>query len=984
MAETTNLLQQAGSGSLDLSELTALLGTGTPNINQPQTPQIETTPIRPDVPSSQPEPTTPVEATTSPGALDLSDLIGSIGQSPQQGLPVEQTLPLSPEMQAASEQPSFFRDVVLQTPLEAAGELARGTLLGITEMSDLLAKGIRSSAAIAPLFALTDKITGTKQADLPTLTKIVQDQLPAESKEFGNRVVREVGKVIPTALLTGGGIARAAQSGTKLPGVIQTMVDDFVRMGPKKFAQLEAAMSIAGAGGGEAAVETKNFLGLDSVPDWAAQLGGGLVATIGAANLSNLSTAVKARFSSRPTIQAKRVEEKIGQALTRQAPTKGPLFDNLAREAGELQEAIPGFSLGLAETTREPGLIKFSDKIIGQSPDIAQQAQARVKNNAEAITSALNSAKSRANIGDIEAIGSKIRSNVSSIQEAVAEQIKKEQQPVLGLQQQVAGLGSAEPSLTLRQAARDAEFSLNSLANEMFGGVSDTLGDQPLFSLKRSVIKAVRGTDKQAGKFRRQIGDTAQRSPLISAIREAAGRKNQSASFADMRSIIIEANDEIKTLSRKVDLGQADPLDTQTLQQLRNVRKSAQFELDRLGSGKLASQFPGAAQAFNKARSTFAEVAQPVRSKFFKQLVAKDTAGQQTISDSVAFGNKLLGDTERTKNYIDVMSGFATKGRDDLSRFNNPNALKALSDFAKRDFITSVTKNGEVDTRLMATWIKNHPGVKQIPELSKQLTTVKTAQEMVDSLTKQKGALLHTDESKILQNFMKGASPDVVMEEVLSSSNPAKGINTILQAIRRGGVTGSGAPEAMQGLRKAVWDHMERRVSTPVTGLEEFPLLNAQAMRSFLDEYKGVLPQIYDAATLKNLDVIQRASFRAQREARSFTQAAGSPKLEKEVEQMSGFLGTIFNRIKRGKSNLSPDLPFTVEAATMRRTLNSFSEREHAALLHAAQKAIFDPDAASLMKQGAQNANSQAFKARLATYAVNHSNAITALQEKQQ
>lgn len=981
MAETTNLLNQARGGTITLQDFQGMMGQGTPNINQPQMPDIQPTNIRPDVP----EEAAPAPAPGAGQQIGLADFQALMGASPPaqpaQGLPTAQTIPASPEVLGREMgMPEILGRTAVSTVGQAISSVGRGFLYGITEMSDMLAKGLNE--AVFPVQSVIGSVTGNRAEELRTLTQITKEALPPESKEFGNRVAVEVGKAIPLIMAGGGAVQQAAKAGVQAPRILAGMADDLARLGPTGLAKLELAVAAIGGAGGEGAVEAKEALGLKGISDNTARLAGSLITSLGANVAANTATMAKARLAGRPTTHAAKAEIKVGRAISQQAPKGIPAFESLARRAEEITERIPGFKLGLAETSREPGLQRLSSQVIGASPEVAETAVEHVMNNADALNTAFRAAKTQLNPNDVTAITKNVESKISSIERAVADQINAEQATVESLQGRVAGVPGT-PALAMREAARGAEFHLSSVAGELFGKVGVPLQGKKLFNLNESIGNTIRGLSQMKGRFTTRFPAMTERSPLLQGLQaeltNAAGKvikgkTRKPASFEDIRGIIISANEEISTLSRRVDLGQGDTVDAATLSSLRDVRRAAQAELDKIQLPAFRQQYPGVAEEFIAAKETFKEATTDIRSSFFRKLVAKDKAGQQTLDDSVKLGTNLLQTPEKTKNFLRVMAGFGKKGDDPLASFRNPEAIKELANFARESFVEAATKNGQVDAKAMQRWIVNHKGAKLLPGLSDELRSATSAQQMVDQLQKASNKLFETDDIKILQNFIKGADPHVALEEILASPKPLQGMQVLYNTVKSD-------PAAVRGIKQGLWEHLERRVEVKPNGLDEFPILNTEAIDNFTKTYQPILKQIMTPAELSDLEMFRDASFRLTREAKAMYRPSGNPKLEKEAQEISGFVGTIVNRLWRGKSNITPSVPYTVEAATTQRIMNSWSEKQNAAIMHAMQKAIFDPEAAKLMKEAARGVDRKVFYNRLANYSELHSNAISVMAE---
>lgn len=972
MAETTQLIQQAKGGGLSLSELyQQSLGGGTPNITQPQ------------------------QVATPPSSLSnlYEEFVGQAAQpappapTAPQALPVEQTQPLTPEMQALAEQGggTLAGDIARtagSTALEATGAVARGTLYGITEMSDMLANGIRRLPVVGAPVRGFDYLMGNDAEKIRTLTQVVKDSLPPESKEFGNRVAVEVGKSLPMLALSSAVAIQSANAG-RVPILVRGMVDDLRRFGTKGLLMLEASISAIGAGAGELAVDAREGLGLEGIPEPIAKMTASLVATLGVGTVANLATTAKSMVSrGRLALDVEtKAKAQLGRAIERQTPAKTPTYPELIKEAGELEAAVPGLKLGTAEATREPGLRRFQDVMVREESEIAQAFAGQAKSNMREIGVALRHAGTDIEAGDVDALTHRMQSYISDIEQDVASRMEQASRPVRQAQAAATGdLGA--PAIAMREAVQSAETSLKKLGDELFGNLEANIGNNKLFNFKGKISRALVSTKTPNNRLARNIPEIFDKSPILRQVRDVLTspdpkvKPKTEASFAEIREIIIQGRKEAEVLQRKISLGMADNVEAATLTTLNQVRKAAEEELDKL----LNTEF---STAYKAAKTTFRGAAKKVRTDFTKRFRTLDRSGQFTISDSIKKGDQLLKDAEITRGYLEVMSGFGQK-EGSLARFANPDAVNELTRYARESFMDAATKNGVVDVRAMKKWLQNHAGINEMPELKTQLSNVKSAQELVDSIQASAGAYHQTNDFAILRNFMDGADPRVVVREAMKGPQAARNMAAIQRVV---GIDDA----AKRGLRKAVWQNMLDEVQGPITGLEDisravsfddFPILNPDAMEQFLTRNRDVMSQLYTPSELKHLKQLQIASTRATREAKDVLIPSGKVEYEKDINDTAGLIHTLVSRAMPFRRGIVPSVPYTASSAVSKRIINSWSEKQRAVALHAAKEALFDRNAMEVLRLAAKDPSSALFRSRFANYAETHSNAISVIADR--
>ncbi len=200
---------------------------------------------------------------------------------------------------------------------------------------------------------------------------------------------------------------------------------------------------------------------------------------------------------------------------------------------------------------------------------------------------------------------------------------------------------------------------------------------------------------------------------------------------------------------------------------------------------------------------------------------------------------------------------------------NDPAARAALDQYAvyrMRDD-SVVSPDGTVDAKALDRYTAKYArALSERPELSRQLSSVQSAQRALDDATAAHQAALREYENGAARNFLHD-DPLIAVRKAFSSGNPADTFAKLASMVR-------GSSDAEAGLRRAVVDFIleKARSATPAGETEDF--LKADVFRRWIRTNSKPLKELFGGQGVQNLDMVA-ADLR--RGAYSGVSAGGSP-----------------------------------------------------------------------------------------------------------
>jgi hypothetical protein len=312
---------------------------------------------------------------------------------------------------------------------------------------------------------------------------------------------------------------------------------------------------------------------------------------------------------------------------------------------------------------------------------------------------------------------------------------------------------------------------------------------------------------------------------------EAAGLT--ATDLIQMRPRLSRARDAASRLSRG-----------DTVERLDRINGGIKAQLD-----SLADQGDPAALKWQEAEANFRDDFAPkYREGVGKQLDKAERAGSPVPSTQVG-GRFLGGSKEAAENLKTILRNSSSKAEGDA----------AARDFVLSDMATVVDKNGKINIHALRSWIGNREGLFQaMPNLREE------AQQMLRDAVNRRGATtslekelkaategLKRTEADIQNSataLLLDADPKNAASRVFSHRDPEKAMREITAKVKAD-------PEALAGWKRAVTDHMIRRVTTTNTAMSvgsDGPVSIA-ALKNFFDDNAKALAAVYAPQEMQSL-----------------------------------------------------------------------------------------------------------------------------------
>lgn len=217
----------------------------------------------------------------------------------------------------------------------------------------------------------------------------------------------------------------------------------------------------------------------------------------------------------------------------------------------------------------------------------------------------------------------------------------------------------------------------------------------------------------------------------------------------------------------------------------------------------------------------------------------KETFGRGPIGDVLAPGpagaRYRLGDSEVAGRFFNGRVTPETVDAFVRAAGDRPRAVEALRDYAVSDLRAFAAPDGRLNVDRWRQWTqRNAEALRVFPELRSQLETAADAQALVDRLGARRTQALSGFERSAAGRFL-GADPDKAVAAIFSGNNPTRDLSQMVRMAAR-------EPGGVDALRRAVVDHINRRVEMPgAVDAAMNPARSPAAYRSFFRDQVGAL-----------------------------------------------------------------------------------------------------------------------------------------------
>ena len=222
-------------------------------------------------------------------------------------------------------------------------------------------------------------------------------------------------------------------------------------------------------------------------------------------------------------------------------------------------------------------------------------------------------------------------------------------------------------------------------------------------------------------------------------------------------------------------------------------------------------------------------------------------AGNYKISFDAQVGPKFFraGDT----GFEAAQAFLKAAGKDEraVSTMNDYIVSKAFE--ASRD-----PKTGLVDPKRFDAWKAKHENaLRAFPEAQKKLATAARVSDAAAEVTARSREIIETAQKNALADVVGAKDPETVAKTVggiFGKKNGPAIMRDLAQAVR-------GDPDAQQGLRRAVADHIRTKfLSVIEEGTSEANKINSASFQKFVRDNKKSLEQVFDKAQINSLQAL--------------------------------------------------------------------------------------------------------------------------------
>lgn len=191
-------------------------------------------------------------------------------------------------------------------------------------------------------------------------------------------------------------------------------------------------------------------------------------------------------------------------------------------------------------------------------------------------------------------------------------------------------------------------------------------------------------------------------------------------------------------------------------------------------------------------------------------------------------------------------------------------ALDTLADHAaNRLRATAMDADGTVNPAKLEGFLKSHAeALKAFPALKAQFADAAKATEAIGQAAAARKAALDDFQQGAIGNLLKVSEPGDVVKTVGSIFGRKDAIETM----RRLAQTAKTDPDAMQGLRRAIAEHIEGKfISNREAGTSEVNAMRGDQFQTFIRNNKPVLAQAFTSDEIKGMEAIAKDVARSNR-----------------------------------------------------------------------------------------------------------------------
>ncbi len=655
--------------------------------------------------------------------------------------------------------------------------------------------------------------------------------------------------------MTGKAQIPTAKTAETLPGrLIESAVEDMTMaapfIGPMARAAggaravtgpLVARETVAAAGGGAGAQ-----LGTEVAPDSPyAPLVGGLLGGLGVETglyggqrllQSQTGPYKRAMSLMDPTVLRGQAEDQISQQLAEALERNPKLLENL-KKSMEVSRRVPEARFTLGQATGDPGLIEQE-----RSLKVGAEALQRRSDLNQAI---LNEVRTARGVGIAEDFTQPPQRRMEALEQTLANRETIASQNMWQAMDELRmGRSPEEAGQVARQIMRGGEKAWRDKASKLYAKVPQNVPVR--FEGLRQAVNAM---SDEITKF----GDPSYMpNSAKSILRETLSPDEPDVkTFKELQQIRRFAVGELRAEDGLVNknLSKIHYLENKFLPAIEET-------LDTVGNSR---RNINAAEAYREANEHYRAGA-----KIFREgktgTVLKTTQGDFRVADEDLFGKFIhpIGSLNAQRDLNELVGKYG----------NNPEMMKAGNDYLL-SLLNKMSPQGELKLSTLKEFRKKYRhALGKFPDASKRVANYQVARQTVERFAKNNPMIIKSAQ-KNLAEMKIGDNIDATINSYLSSSDP---VGKFRQAMRMMG----GDPQAEAGLRAALFDNLERKItSKQLDPISEEYFVNPVAFRQMLAENEGVIKALYpkkgDYQRLKDLQESYMIAAKSEKPVRQGT-----------------------------------------------------------------------------------------------------------------
>jgi hypothetical protein len=218
-------------------------------------------------------------------------------------------------------------------------------------------------------------------------------------------------------------------------------------------------------------------------------------------------------------------------------------------------------------------------------------------------------------------------------------------------------------------------------------------------------------------------------------------------------------------------------------------------------------------------------------------------------------------------------------GFEDVNRYRaavgDDAALPVLQDYAANSLReAALTPEGTIDPAKFARWQAQHAeALRAFPELAGRFSDAAAASSAVGDVMRLRQEALQQAQQGPLRAILNANNPQDIAANVgaiLGGKNAVRDMGTLVAQLR-------GNPDAMEGLRKAIADHITRNfISNTEAGTSGVALMKSDDFQTFMKKNGAVLEQVFSPEQMSSMRSVAADLQRANRSVTAVKLPGGS------------------------------------------------------------------------------------------------------------